>query len=93
VASGQGLGQPQNIAGKLRSVNQLSPDDLLFFSLRRRFFKADSNSSLDLNGRTLGPTFFGVSVVVVVVELDSLSCCSSFSGANSPSSTYSSSWK
>lgn len=99
---GQGLGQRQS--GSCRKYRHelacqstqvaLSPVDFWLFSVKRRFFKADSNSSLDLNGRTLGRTFFGDSVVVVVVELaDSSSGCSSFSGASSAPSTYSSSWK
>lgn len=41
---------------------------LLFFSVNRRFFNAESKSSFDRMGRTLGLIiFFGTSVVVVVV--------------------------
>ena len=57
----------------------------LFFSFNRRFFNAESKSSFDLMGRTLGRIiFFGASVVVVVVEL----ACS-FSSNSPSSSTYS----
>lgn len=78
-----------------QTVNQLcflldfSPADFWLFSLRRRFFKAESNSSFDRNGRTLGPTFLGTSVDVVAGPAGSSSVFSS--GAASPPSTYSSS--
>jgi hypothetical protein len=51
-----------------RNVNNCSPCALLFFSFARRFFNAESKSSFDRMGRTLGLIiFFGASVVVVVV--------------------------
>jgi hypothetical protein len=50
------------------SIN--SPCALLFFSVNRRFFNAESKSSFERMGRTLGRIiFFGASVVVVVLEL------------------------
>lgn len=75
AVNGQGLGQPATfkVVGNVKvSINlrfDFLPDDLLFFSLNRRFFKAESKSWFERNGRTLGPIFLAASVVVVVVEL------------------------
>lgn len=70
------------------SIN--SPCALLFFWSNRRFFNAESKSSFDLMGRTLGRIIFlGTSVVVVVVLLAcSISSSTYSSSAYSASPSY-----
>lgn len=100
MSNWQGLGQHLLSCWKSRlatwNVSQpklaVLPEDLIFFSLNRRFFNAESKSWFDRKGRTLGPIFLVASVVVVVEPSGWSSGWLSVSWTSSPPSTYSSSW-